>query len=305
MKGMIILKKIIIDDIELDSYSQKEIENLIKNKEIFGFIYITQNLINNKFYIGQRKIYEKWKTYLGSGTFIKKAISKHGKENFKRYIIYYAKDQETLNEYELFYTKVFNVVKSKQWYNVCYGGGGTSGYHHTEEHKSKLSKSKIGKLNPNYNRIYTDEERRLLSEKFSGVNNPMYGKRGTKSPNYGRNHSEETKIKMSNSAKGEKNHNYGKTWSEKQRNKYKTYCDINGGSGSKKVNCYDLNGNFIRTYKNAKEASIDKNLNHSHICERCRNKNGRCGAYQWRYYDDFNNCENISSYNIKNKRGLI
>lgn len=299
------MKKIIIDDIELNSYSKKEIENLIEKKEIFGFIYITRNLINNKLYIGQRKIYEKWKTYLGSGILIKKAISKYGKENFKRYIIYYAKDQETLNEYELFYTKVFDVVKSKKWYNVCYGGGGTSGYHHTEEHKRKLSKSKIGEFNPNYNRKYTEEEKRLLSERFSGINNPMYGKSGTKSPNYGRKHSEKTKIKMSNSAKGEKNHNYGKTWSEAQRNKYKTYCDVHGGIGSKKVNCYDLNGNFIKTYKNAKEASVDKNLNHSHICERCRNKNGRVGVYQWRYYDDYNNCENISSYNVKNKKGLI
>ena len=45
---------------------------------MYGFIYITTNLINGKRYIGQKK-YDKegtWKNYLGSGTYLKRALEK-------------------------------------------------------------------------------------------------------------------------------------------------------------------------------------------------------------------------------------
>lgn len=52
--------------------------------KMYGFIYITTNHINVKRYIGQRKYdkNEKWKTYLGSGIILTRAIEKYGKENF-------------------------------------------------------------------------------------------------------------------------------------------------------------------------------------------------------------------------------
>ena len=54
---------------------------------IYGFIYITKNLINNKKYIGQHKINNQETldpNYLGSGKILNNSINKYGKINFKR-----------------------------------------------------------------------------------------------------------------------------------------------------------------------------------------------------------------------------
>jgi hypothetical protein len=50
-----------------------------------AFVYITTNLINGKKYLGKHN--GKHEGYLGSGTILKTAIKKYGKENFKREII--------------------------------------------------------------------------------------------------------------------------------------------------------------------------------------------------------------------------
>lgn len=68
--------------------------------------------------------------------------------------------------------------------------------------KNSLSNERL------YNISSRDYERtkkecsKLHSERFSGVNNPMYGKRGTSSPNYGRKDTEESKKRKSEALKG-------------------------------------------------------------------------------------------------------
>ncbi len=48
---------------------------------MYGYIYLTTNLINKKKYVGQHKSSKFDERYKGSGKLIKKAFKKYGKEN--------------------------------------------------------------------------------------------------------------------------------------------------------------------------------------------------------------------------------
>ena len=92
----------------------------------YGFVYITENMINHKKYIGQKK-YDKdnsWETYLGSGTLLRRAVAKYGKENFSRTIIDRASTRDELNEKEMFWIKFYNATGSHEFYNIASGGTG-------------------------------------------------------------------------------------------------------------------------------------------------------------------------------------
>lgn len=52
-----------------------------------------------------------------------------------------------------------------------------------------------------------------------------------------------------------------------------------------KVNQYDLNGNFIKTWSNINEAVFNLNLGH-HIGECCIGKRKTCGGYIWKFYNE-------------------
>ena len=88
------------------------------------FIYVTENLINGKLYIGQHTCnYDKQFTdgYLGSGRALKNAVKKYGAENFSRIILEYAESPEELNELEAKYVDE-EVINSKMFYNIKTGG---------------------------------------------------------------------------------------------------------------------------------------------------------------------------------------
>jgi len=89
----------------------------------YGFIYITTNLIDGKLYIGQKKFVKyKWKNYLGSGTYLKNAIKKYGKENFHRDIVFIAFSKEELDDEEEKLIEIHDAVDRKDYYNQVEGG---------------------------------------------------------------------------------------------------------------------------------------------------------------------------------------
>ena len=152
----------------------------------YGFIYITTNNINNKKYIGKRKIKNNQgdTKYLGSGELLLKAIKRYGRDNFTREIIDYAYTEEELNEKERCHIAKHNATKSPMFYNIHQGGDGGNTMEGWDEQKRKQIKAKMSKTT-------------------SGTNNGMYGKR----------HSDESKLKMSQNRKGltcgELNGNFG------------------------------------------------------------------------------------------------
>ena len=92
---------------------------------MYGYIYKTTNLLNNKIYIGQKKsnVFLK-EQYLGSGKYIKRAINKYGKDNFKVEIIDTAESREELSNLEIYYIALFNSTNINIGYNIAKGGIG-------------------------------------------------------------------------------------------------------------------------------------------------------------------------------------
>ena len=87
------------------------------------FIYITTNKVNGKKYIGQHtgSLNDE---YVGSGELLKRAIKKHGKENFVREILAIAEDKEALDVLEKYYIEKHNAIANSLFYNLTEGGTG-------------------------------------------------------------------------------------------------------------------------------------------------------------------------------------
>lgn len=92
---------------------------LKKNK--FWMVYETTNLINGKRYIGVHASSRCRDHYLGSGTVLKAAIKKYGRENFQRKILKLFTDARSAYAYE---QQIVNadLIKSEQYYNLTLGG---------------------------------------------------------------------------------------------------------------------------------------------------------------------------------------
>ena len=196
---------------------------------MFGYIYETINLINGKKYIGKHKSKEFDKNYYGSGTYLKKALEKYGKENFSIKIIEEIsndKDYKYLSERECSWIEATNAVKSDKYYNNSYGGENEgwsgvnkaikntgnypsrfSGKHHSIKSKEKISDKLKGRPSPMKGKYLHEETKHkisksckeaMTSEVRAKISNSLKGK----SPwNKGKKMSEETKRKISESCK--------------------------------------------------------------------------------------------------------
>ena len=165
-------------------------------KTMYGYIYMTTNLINGRRYIGQKKsdvfLAEK---YLGSGIALENAIKKYGKDCWKVELIDdTATSKEHLDKLEMYYISKYTAVKDDKFYNIAIGGQGGAlfkGHKHSEATRRLMSQQHSGEHNNNYGNHKTrwsDAVKRQHSDRMSGKGNSMYGK----------HHSEETKQKLRN-----------------------------------------------------------------------------------------------------------
>ena len=204
-------------------------------------LYKTTNIINNKIYIGIHKTKDLNDGYIGSGTYLRRAIKKYGIQNFKKEILFifdnphdmYAKEKEIVN-------KLF--IESDISYNIIEGGNG--GFEYVNITKKNLYENIGDKTHGQQNLmngrevknyligkgLWEDWKKKVsirLKEKFKKDGHPWTG----------RKHKSETKKKMSEKASlriGKLNSQYGTCWI------YNTLLKIN-----KKIKNDELN-NYIK-----------------------------------------------------------
>lgn len=181
-------------------------------------IYIHKNKINGKVYIGQtnQRPEKRWDCGRGYETSSKfyNAILKYGWDNFEHIILYTNLTLEEANQKEQELIKEYNSCNDEFGYNIISGG---RNFTHSEETKRKIGLANSIALKGNK---WSEKQRELRSEMFTGEGNPFYGKHHTKEtkqlisehrkgkcigeahPMYGKHHTEETLQKMSNNRKG-------------------------------------------------------------------------------------------------------
>ena len=131
-------------------------------------IYMIQNSINNKIYIGKTKdLNKRWKRhkrYLKGNYHYNKNLqeewNEYGEENFK-YIILCKCNEEKLNELEEYYIFELMSYDKRVGYNKKYGGNSEIP---TTETKYKLSESQKGEKNGMYNKKHTQETKNKIGE---------------------------------------------------------------------------------------------------------------------------------------------
>lgn len=179
------------------------------------FIYLTTNLITNEKYIGKH-FGELDDSYLGSGIILQRAIQKYGKQNFKRDILYISKDADENNLKEQEFIKAFNATEDRTFYNISKGGDGGDIFHslsleQQEQIKKTLSIRFSGKNNPMYGKHHSEETKeklRKIDKSYTQTEeykkNMSSATSGEKNGMYGKHHTEESKQKMSDAKKGKK-----------------------------------------------------------------------------------------------------
>lgn len=130
------------------------------------------------------------------------SLKKYGAENHKFEVIKICR-KENILLIEAFYQKRFD-ASGVNGLN-CFVEDKENRKRHLSETTKNAIKNRV-RAKP----ILSAETLKRKSESVSGKNNPMFGMTGDKNPFYGRKHSEETKRKISEKNSGVNNYFYGK-----------------------------------------------------------------------------------------------
>lgn len=149
-------------------------------------IYKITNKINGKSYIGKSvDIYRRWeneKHFVSVNKHLKSAFKKYGFDNFSFEILEEC-EKEKLDEKEIYYISLFDVINKEKGYNMTFGGTGGK---LTDEAVEKMKKTKKEKGYTKYwlNKKIPDDIREKISKNISGEKNPFFNKKGKNSPNH-------------------------------------------------------------------------------------------------------------------------
>jgi hypothetical protein len=218
--------------------------------------------------------------YVGIGNTIKRAYSKSGRNKHWHNIVNKAdylvdvilKDIpiDLAKNYEELLISFYGRVDEKMGALVNMTDGGQF----SNPHKGKKRSEETIKKIKDY---WTDEKRRLFSEKYSGSNSYWYGKKGAHTPMYGKKqskkHSDAIKKYMNSDRNPAKNPIIRKMFSEMKTGEK--------NPNSKKIEQYTKDGVYIRTWSCIIDAT--RELGIFHIDQVCLGKRKSAGGYIWKY----------------------
>ena len=158
-----------------------------------------------------------------------------------------------LNQLEMETIKLFKLNRYKypdsHVFNFTDGGGGISGFTHSEESKNKMSEANSGENHPNYEKHLSEETKKKISEARTGTTlseetkkKMSVAKSGENNPMFGKHHSEEGKKKISENHadfSGE-NHPQAKytLWDVKKCHYVKSNMFRRGNDGMNPLRCF-------------------------------------------------------------------
>jgi hypothetical protein len=150
------------------------------------YLYVKTHNKTGLKYLGKTKSKDPFK-YRGSGKYWKRHINKHGYDVTTQ-ILLVTENKEELKQTGLFFSKLWNIVKSREWANLKLENG-DGGWDHiilkgrtfSDETKRKMSISAIvrqtGETNSFYGKTHSDETRKLIGEHSKERGKEQYTKR--------------------------------------------------------------------------------------------------------------------------------
>jgi len=177
---------------------------------MFYTVYKTTNLINGKIYVGLHITNDLNDDYLGSGSQLKSAVKKYGKENFKREYIKICDSPEEMYELE---ADIVNedFVKRSDTYNMKTGGIGSWYHVNANADRYREARSKLRKQrNDAGDNPFFDPE---WQKKFNSMNYPEIVQTLVKKANSPEAIAKKKETwKITGRGKGTKNSQYGTCW---------------------------------------------------------------------------------------------
>jgi group I intron endonuclease len=188
---------------------------------IYGFIYLVENLVNGKMYVGQTTSSSKRESAHLCGTSqcpaINAAVNKYGRDSFDFVLLEACSSIEQSNDREIYWINTLNTL-APYGYNIRDGGeaGGNlpqevkdkisqtkkeKSYKHTEETKRKIGEASKGNKHASGYR-HTEETKNKIRKAAKGREFSDEHKENLRLAAIGRTHSKKTKEKLRNINKG-------------------------------------------------------------------------------------------------------